>query len=1060
MRRPRRREPRTLILASLFVTLGLPAPALAATRYLPGVSNIDGVGGARFESSVFLTNLSPGDALFEIRFVPSTTFAGAAPAPVGRTVAGGGTLSFANALAEMFGLDGTFGTLVVTSEAPFALRGTSVNVRNAAGTYGTSLPTFDESQLLLPGETGQSIWLSQSPDPKSGFRTNVAVALLAPDSEVLVTLYDETGFVRGVTTAASDLPATWQVSVASFAALADLPVGRAEFLVRRGRAAAYTAVNDNVTSDAIAVPAVRIPAGGADLLVNGAARTPGVLSTHWQTDLRLYNPGLSSVVVSIEPLGFALPPPPLTRSIPPQALLEIVDILGPSGLGLPDGVAGALRITAPTPVLAAARTNNVDPAGSPGTFSAQVRAAAFQTAPLRAGEAATLTGLVRSGFRANVAFFSPGGASGVLILRDASGVEASRTAFALSPGEWRQRRLDLWTAPASGSLPPDARLDVRVDSGSADVYAALVDNRTGDSVVVLPAPLPAVACPSPAVTSITASSSSGPGSPVQVVVSFTGGTTARIEPGGLVTASGAPVTVTPALTTAYRATVTGSCRPDAEASVTVAVPRAANVVATTEGAFTGTTEGTTRVFRGIPFAAPPTGALRFRPPAAPPRFDGLRDATRFGDPCPQFDTDTGAYFGDEDCLTLNVWTPAESGPARPVLFFVHGGGNSSGSATKPLYDGQYLAGKNGAVVVTIHYRLNVLGWLAHPGLDRESARGTSGNWGTRDQIAALAWVRRNIGAFGGDPNRVLLFGESAGAVNTCTLLAAPLAKGFFHRALMESGGCNQKPLSDAEETGLEVVQKAGCSAAADIPACLRGLSTEAIVSALPGVVSTLQASTYGPAVDGFVLPVSPFDALTAGTHNHVPFVVGANADETALGAPAVPTEAAYAALVAEAYGLYAPRVLRQYPASAYPSPQKAFIAVTTDSRFVCNARRIARAAAAGQSEPVYRYFFTKSLDTFPYSLGGAFHGLELSFVFGTLADTSGRPMSPAEKALSDAMQGYWSRFGASGIPDGPGAVAWPRYDPGLDTTLVLGDTIAPVNGIRTANCDFWESLLP
>ena len=134
--------------------------------------------------------------------------------------------------------------------------------------------------------------------------------------------------------------------------------------------------------------------------------------------------------------------------------------------------------------------------------------------------------------------------------------------------------------------------------------------------------------------------------------------------------------------------------------------------------------------------------------------------------------------------------------------------------------------------------------------------------------------------------------------------------------------------------------------------------------------------------------------------------------------------------------------------------------MTTDSRFVCPSRRIARAAAAGQSEPVYRYFFAKALDTFPFSLQGAFHGLELAFVFGTLTDISGLPTSPAEKALSDSMQGYWSRFGASGNPDGPGAVPWPRYEPNADTTLVLGDTVVPVNGIRTANCDFWESLLP
>jgi len=404
---------------------------------------------------------------------------------------------------------------------------------------------------------------------------------------------------------------------------------------------------------------------------------------------------------------------------------------------------------------------------------------------------------------------------------------------------------------------------------------------------------------------------------------------------------------------------------------------------------------------------------------------------------------------------------APAAPA-PVLFWIHGGGNVQGSGSLASYDGQPFVERNGVVVVTLNYRLSALGFLALPSLDKESARGVSGNYGLMVQIAALHWVKRNIAAFGGDPSRVTIFGESAGAVDVCSLLASPLAKGLFSRALMESGGCGQETLGTVEAFGNTIVQAAGCSGAADTAACLRGLSAEALTSAVPGQANVIASSgqLYGPNVDGFVLRESPASALQNGTHNHVPFVIGSNADETARFAPALPTEASYRAAVIAQFGAFpGARILAQYPASAYASPKKAFIAVTTDSRFVCPARRTARSASGSQTESVFRYFFTKSLDSTAQAANGAYHGLEIPFVFRTLTNIPGFTPSARELALADGMNSYWARFGANGDPNGAGAAPWPRYDAGLDSYLGLDNTIAAGAGVRTSQCDFWDSLL-
>jgi para-nitrobenzyl esterase len=500
---------------------------------------------------------------------------------------------------------------------------------------------------------------------------------------------------------------------------------------------------------------------------------------------------------------------------------------------------------------------------------------------------------------------------------------------------------------------------------------------------------------------------------------------------------------------------------------------APDVVATDAGQVRGAVAAGTVAFLGIPFAAPPVGSLRWRPPALPATWSGVRDALTFAPPCPQLD-DANAVVGSEDCLYLNLWAPVDSLPssALPVLLFIHGGGHVQGSTSSQLadgthlYDGAGLAARAQAVVVTSAYRLGVLGFLNHPALAAESPEGSAGNYGIRDLVAALGWVQRNVSHFGGDPGRVLVFGESAGAVETCMLLVSPLAVGRFAAALMESGGCSARARSDAEAFGEQLVGAASCAGAADVPACLRGLSAATLVNAIPATASVVGAqSGYQPSVDGVVIPEPPMERLEAGRHNHVPLVVGANADETGRSVPIVMTEAEYEAAVRALLGgnqALTNLVLLRYPVSAYGgSARQAYVAVTSDSKFICTARRVARAAAHGQTEPVFRYFFTH-----PFSNGssllrtfGAYHGIELMYVFDRL-DALGYSPTAGEIDLGEAVVSYWRTLAATGDANGASLPVWPLFDPVTDTFLQLDDPITAGSGVRTAQCDFWDSLSP
>ncbi len=486
------------------------------------------------------------------------------------------------------------------------------------------------------------------------------------------------------------------------------------------------------------------------------------------------------------------------------------------------------------------------------------------------------------------------------------------------------------------------------------------------------------------------------------------------------------------------------------------------------GVLQGSAQGETWSYKNIPFVAPPLGALRWKAPEPAACWEGVRDARAFGPLCPQIDAN-GSLVGEEDCLQLNVWTPkATPATPRPVLFWIHGGGHVQGGAAQPsgtsfIYDGQRFAERAGVVLVSINYRLGALGFLGHAALSAEPGAHGSGNYGALDQIAALRWVQRNIQTFGGDAAHVTIFGESAGGVSVCALVASPLAKGLFAGAIIESGGCNAHSLAEEEAFGAELFQAAGCQTAADPAACMRALPMAQVLSAKPVVIDVAgKPSVYGAVVDQYTLLDTPSKVIARGEHNHVPVLIGNNNAETNKSVPAtLQTEAEYVAAVKALFPVGSAAVLAQYPATAYPTPRAAYVALTSDVKFVCGARTAALQLDAQQTEGVYRYVFSHVSATLPAFMraAGAQHGVEIPYVFGTLSTIPSFLPDAADEALSAAMQQYWARFAATGDPNGGGALVWPSYA-ATDPYLLFEDPLSVGAGYHLANCDFWASLAP
>ena len=482
-------------------------------------------------------------------------------------------------------------------------------------------------------------------------------------------------------------------------------------------------------------------------------------------------------------------------------------------------------------------------------------------------------------------------------------------------------------------------------------------------------------------------------------------------------------------------------------------------VTTDKGVVHGSAQDGARSFLGIPFAAPPIGSARFRPPQDAAPWSAPLDATHYGPMCAQLLNSGVGLASDsaEDCLTLNVWTPETAVRNAPVMVWIHGGGFVTGSGSEAMYNGTKLAQKSGAIVVSFNYRLGALGFVSYPAIAAEQGVPTLPSPGLLDQQAALRWVQRNIASFGGDPTNVTLFGESAGGMSTCAHLAMPASKGLFAHAIIESGPCFGFLFVDkatAADQGDRLAKAVGCTDPGTLPACLRSKAPEELLMALPlrQAFLGMPGDVFGPAIDGVTLPKAPYDALVAGEIAKVPTILGTNLNEgqsflKLYGKDPTPTEAR--AILDTLVGkTKTDAVAARYPIDT--STKQAMIDVITDGVFTCGARRAARALRdAGVT--TFRYQFT-----YPYSFGGfsdlvASHGFEIPFVFGN--GLFGTSLNDEQLGVFDTMEGYWSRFAATGQPNASGATTWPSF--GADEGY-LAINAPPVAGkdLKREVCDF------
>lgn len=493
-------------------------------------------------------------------------------------------------------------------------------------------------------------------------------------------------------------------------------------------------------------------------------------------------------------------------------------------------------------------------------------------------------------------------------------------------------------------------------------------------------------------------------------------------------------------------------------------------VTVTGGDIRGALDGDVYVYKGVPFAAPPVGDLRWKAPQPVEDWDGVRDATEFSDNCPQTPyPKQSVYYREprptsEDCLCLNVWTAAEaSDDLRPVMVWIHGGALTRGSGAVDVYDGSNLA-REGVVIVTINYRLGPFGYFAHPELTAESEHNASGNYGVLDQIAALAWVRDNITKFGGDPGNVTIFGESAGSWSVCALQATPLAKGLFHRAIGESGGAfgpmawlgeTKHGQISGEDLGMTFAKSLTDDGSVE---ALRALSADDILRGFSRNVDGESFRTR-PIVDGYVIPDEIYQIFAAGKQNDVPVIVGSNKDEgTSLLGPAGPkTREAVAAWAKEEFGDLSDEFAATYPFADDASARAAFLAAFRDRTFSWQMRTWARLMSTVES-PAYLYHFTRVPPRPDRDQLGAYHAAEIIYAFDNL-EKSPLEWEDADRRVADAMSAYWINFAEAGDPNGDNLPKWEPYSKDDEDYLHIGDTIAQKQGLLTKENDFFEQVI-
>ena len=451
------------------------------------------------------------------------------------------------------------------------------------------------------------------------------------------------------------------------------------------------------------------------------------------------------------------------------------------------------------------------------------------------------------------------------------------------------------------------------------------------------------------------------------------------------------------------------------------------------------------VYKGVPYAAPPVGDLRWRAPKAPAKWDGVRKADHYSATCMQTNYAEGSPYRhpdepvSEDCLYLNVWTGAKSAKEhRPVMVWIHGGALTRGSGSLATYDGEALA-KKGVVLVTINYRLGIFGFFAHPDLTKESDTKSSGEYGILDQIQALEWVHKNIEAFGGDPKRVTIFGESAGSWSINTLVATPLTKGLFQRAIGESGAffASLPKLADAEKAGERIA---------------KGQSISELRAKPAADLLKTGGELARPNVDGWLLPDQVYAIFAAGKQNDVPTLIGSNANEGTAFTPATVKAEGFKNLAKTRFGDQSDAYLKLYPATSDEQAHESSAESMRDQTFGWEMRTWARMQTKTGKGKVYVYYFSRVP---PGPVGaklGAYHASEISYVFNNVNSSA-----DIDLKLGDTMSSYWANFATGGDPNGKNLPKWPAYNIKTDLALGLGERIQPTEVPHKDALDFLDA---
>lgn len=470
-------------------------------------------------------------------------------------------------------------------------------------------------------------------------------------------------------------------------------------------------------------------------------------------------------------------------------------------------------------------------------------------------------------------------------------------------------------------------------------------------------------------------------------------------------------------------------------------------------------------FKGIPFAASPVGDLRWRPPAAVEAWDGVRDASAAGPICPQWRGD--AAVGEEDCLSLNVWAPRETAEPLPVMVWLHGGGYRLGSGSGAGSDGTPLASK-GAVIVTINYRLNVFGFFAHPALSAESPHGASGNYGMMDMVAALEWVRDNIATLGGDPDRVTIFGESAGGGAVMTLMLVPQAEGLFHRAIAQSTYVHgwDRPLSapargwePAEAVGLRLGEALGATGDDALSALRAAPAAEIFEVAAVGPLFKWSGTVWAPNVDGWYLPDDPLMMYANAEQHDVPLIAGVTDNEGSLFRSRFEIEDVdgFEAYVRSDFAGVESEVLAHYDVTTSEAVTPGLNHLVHDL-FFAGPVRVQLRAHERVASPAWLYHFAQVAPTTMGTNFGAHHASELTYVFGAFAAAEGVPWTDADHQVSNRVMDYWTEFAASGDPNREGLPSWPAFEDAGYAYLTLAEATVSGAGLHREGADLFDQF--